>query len=81
MTASDIETLIRAGLPQATVHVVDQVGDGNHFQAVVVSPAFVGKGPVERHQLVYQSLKGAMADRIHALSIKAYSPDEWSRAQ
>jgi len=81
MNAVDIESLIRAGLPNATVRVVDQVGDGNHFQAVVVTPAFVGKSLIERHQLVYGSLKGAMADRIHALSIKAYAPDEWAHAE
>ncbi len=79
MRAEEIETLIREGLPNATVRVVDQVGDGNHFQAVVVSPAFTGKMLVERHQLVYGSLKGAMADRIHALSIKTYTPEEWAR--
>ncbi len=81
MTSEDIETLIRSGLPQATVRVVDQVGDGNHFQAVVVTAAFAGRSLVERHQLVYGSLRGAMADRIHALSIKAYTPDEWERTR
>lgn len=80
MRSEDIETLIRSGLPEATVRVIDQVGDGNHFQAVVVTAAFAGKSLVERHQLVYGSLAGAMADRIHALSIKAYTPDEWQRA-
>ena len=80
MTTGEIETLIRHGLPDATVRVVDQVGDGNHFQALVVTAAFAGKSLVERHQLVYSSLKGAMADRIHALSIKAYTPDEWAQA-
>ncbi len=79
MTAEEIAALIRAGLPEATVQVVDQVGDGNHFQAVVVAPAFAGKTLVERHQVVYGSLHGAMADRIHALSIKAYSPEEFAR--
>jgi acid stress-induced BolA-like protein IbaG/YrbA len=81
MTSQDIETLVRSGFPEAVVQVVDQVGDGNHFQAVVITPAFTGKSLVERHQLVYGSLKGAMADRIHALSIKAYTPDEWAQAQ
>ncbi len=80
MNAAEIEALIREGLPEATVRVVDQVGDGNHFQAVVVSPAFAGKRLVERHQLVYGSLKGAMVDRIHALSIKTFTPDEWRQA-
>lgn len=81
MGTADIEELIRGGLPDATVRVIDQVGDGNHFQAVVVTAAFAGKPLVERHQLVYKSLQGAMADRIHALSIKAYTPDEWARAR
>ena len=79
MTPQQIEAMIRSGLPDADVRVVDQVGDGNHFQAVVVTASFVDKTLVERHQLVYHSLKGAMADRIHALSIKAYTPEEWSR--
>ena len=81
MTSEEIAALIRSGLPEATAQVVDQVGDGNHFQAVVVTAAFTGKSLVERHQLVYGSLKGAMAERIHALSIKAYTPDEWARAR
>jgi len=80
MTTAEIEALIRSGLPDATVRVVDQVGDGNHFQATVVTPAFDGKALVERHQLVYRSLKGAMADRIHALSIQTYTPEEWTHA-
>ncbi len=79
MTTSEIEALIRTGLPGATVQVMDQVGDGNHFQATVVSDAFAGKSLVQRHQLVYGSLCGAMADRIHALSIKTYTSDEWAR--
>jgi acid stress-induced BolA-like protein IbaG/YrbA len=80
MNAAEIETLIRDGVPDATVRVVDEIGDGNHFQAVVVSPAFAGKRLVERHQLVYGSLQGAMANRIHALSIKTFTPDEWREA-
>jgi acid stress-induced BolA-like protein IbaG/YrbA len=79
MHTGQIERLIREGLPDATVRVVDETGGGDHFQAVVVSAAFAGKGLVERHQLVYGSLKGAMAGAIHALSLKVYTPDEWAR--
>jgi acid stress-induced BolA-like protein IbaG/YrbA len=79
MRPDDIEGLIREGLPGATARVVDETGGGDHFQAVVVSPAFAGKGPVERHQLVYASLKGAMAGPIHALSLKTYTPEEWGK--
>ena len=81
MTTEEIARLIRAGLPDAQVEVVDQVGDSNHFQAVVITPSFQGRRLVERHQMVYRSLQGAMADRIHALSIKAYTPEEWVEVQ
>jgi len=81
MTTDEIAGLIRAELPDAQVEVVDQVGDSNHFQAVVVTPTFQGKRLIERHQMVYRSLQGAMADRIHALSIRAYTPEEWVEAR
>lgn len=80
MNAQEIETLIRVGFPEAeAVRVIDEAGDGHHFAALVVSTTFQGKMPVERHQMVYASLKGAMADRIHALAIKTYTPQEWQR--
>jgi acid stress-induced BolA-like protein IbaG/YrbA len=78
MQPAEIETLIREGLPDATVQVQDTTGGGDHFEALVVSRSFSGKGLVERHQLVYASLKGAMADRIHALALKTLTPEEWA---
>jgi acid stress-induced BolA-like protein IbaG/YrbA len=81
MRPDEIEGLIRQGLPGTTVRVLDETGGGDHFQAVVVSPAFAGKGLVERHQLVYASLQGAMTDRIHALSLKTYTPEEWTELE
>lgn len=79
MRAEEIAQLIRQGLPGAQVEVIDEVGDGNHFRAVVVAPQFAGKPLVQRHQLVYAALQGAMRDRIHALSIRALSPEETAR--
>ena len=55
---------------------VDVMGDGQHFQAVVVSRAFEGKSRVQRHQLVYQAVNDLMPGEIHALSIQAHTPDE-----
>lgn len=52
-------------------------GDGQHFEAVVVSAAFVGKSRVQRHQLVYQTLGDRMRAEIHALSMKTFTPQEW----
>ena len=51
-------------------------GDGHHFEALIISKLFEGKNALARHRLVYQSLGEKLAE-IHALSIKAYTPDEY----
>ena len=70
-----IATSIRAGL--AVTHL-EVTGDGAHFQAVIVSPAFAGLTRVRQHQLVYAALGERMKVEIHALSMKTYSPEEWA---
>ena len=70
-----IEQSIRAGL--ACTHV-EVRGDGAHFEAVIVSPAFAGLTRVRQHQLVYGALGERMREEIHALSMKTYSPEEWA---
>ena len=52
-------------------------GDGSHFEAVIVSPAFAGKTRVARHQLVNRALGTQMGNEIHALSMQTLTPDEW----
>ncbi len=52
-------------------------GDGQHFQAVIVSPAFIGKRLIQRHQIVYAALGDRMREEIHALSMKTLTPDEY----
>jgi len=49
---------------------------GSHFEVVVISKAFEGLATLARHRLVYQALGDAMTQDIHALSIKAYAPNE-----
>jgi acid stress-induced BolA-like protein IbaG/YrbA len=53
-------------------------GDGRHFDAVIVSAAFEGKRPVQRHQVVYAVLGDRMREEIHALSMKTLTPAEWA---
>ena len=54
-------------------------GDGQHFDAIVVSQEFAGKSRVQRQQRVYQTLKEKLATgELHALSFKTFTPDEWS---
>ncbi|NCU80375.1 MAG: BolA family transcriptional regulator, partial [Burkholderiaceae bacterium] len=49
-----------------------------HFYATIVSPDFAGKRLVQRHQMVYEALGDRMKAEIHALSIKAFTPDEFA---
>ena len=56
---------------------VEVLGDGQHFQAVVVSGQFAGKSRIQRHQLVYQALGERMREEIHALSMRTLTPEEW----
>jgi acid stress-induced BolA-like protein IbaG/YrbA len=53
-------------------------GDGQHFEAVIVSAAFAGKSMVQQHQTVYGALGDRMREEIHALSMKTYTPEQWA---
>ncbi|WP_332716047.1 BolA family protein [Pelagibacterium mangrovi] len=75
MDAAEIESLIKAALPDAKVEIRDLAGDGDHYSASVVSEAFRGKSRVQQHQLVYQALKGDMGGKLHALALQTSAPD------
>jgi stress-induced morphogen len=70
MSAEQIETLLRAAFADAEIAVIDLAGDGEHYKAVVRTPAFAGKSRVAQHQLVYAALKGGMSEDLHALAIE-----------
>ena len=55
--------------------------DGTHFEAVIVSAAFVGKSMVQQHQLVYAALGDRMRAEIHALSMQTFTPEKWQATQ
>jgi acid stress-induced BolA-like protein IbaG/YrbA len=76
MEPNQVEELIRQALPQARVEVFSD--DNTHFSARLVSAAFEGLRPLARHQLVYRALGERVGREIHALSIEAYTPQEWS---
>ena len=79
MTADQIKALNSAGLPcDDNTHE----GDGRHWYATIVSPAFEGLRAIQRHQRVYGTLGGKMlSDEVHALSMKTFTPAEWVQAQ
>ena len=75
VTPDSIERSIASGLPCEHVEVA---GDGEHFQAIVVSPAFEGLTRVKAHQLVYAALGERMREEIHALSMTTLTPGQWA---
>jgi acid stress-induced BolA-like protein IbaG/YrbA len=76
MDPSDITQLIEAGFADA--HVVVASDDNTHYEALVVASEFEGKRPIARHQLVYKCLGKLVGNEIHALSIRALTPAEWT---
>lgn len=76
LTANEVENYIRQGLQCDYVQV--QGNDGQHFEAVIVSPEFTGKNMVQQHQLVYKALGDRMRAEIHALSIRTLTPEAWA---
>lgn len=75
MTATEIETMIRAALSDAEVTITDLAGDNDHYAAHVVSGAFAGKPRVAQHKLVYEALGGRMGGVLHALQLTTAVPN------
>lgn len=74
MPAAEIEAMIHAALPDATVEITDLAGDGDHYAAKVMSAAFVGLPRIKQHQLVYSALGGRMGGVLHALQLTTSVP-------
>ena len=71
----DLQGYIAQGLACEQLQVA---GDGQHFEALVVSAAFAGKSRVQRHQMVYAVLGDRMHEEIHALSMTTLTPEEFA---
>ena len=65
----EIEQLIIASIPDASIEIKDLMGDNNHYSATIKSKMFNGLNKIDQHKLVYKSLKGKMGNELHALSI------------
>jgi stress-induced morphogen len=76
MKPEAITAKIVAALPDARVELKDLTGTQDHWEAVVVSASFAGKNPIERHRMVFSALEEEMKGPIHALSLRALTPDQ-----
>lgn len=74
VTPDSVKQGIGAGL---ACELLEVQGDGQHFEALIVSASFEGKSRVQRHQLVYAALGDRMRQEIHALSMQTLTPAEW----
>ncbi len=64
-----------AAFPGGRVEVTDLTGTNDHFQAVVIAPAFEGQSRIAQHKLVYAALGDLMNGAIHALALTTRAPD------
>ena len=75
MDAREIETMIKAAIPDAEVTIRDLAGDGDHYAATVLAESFRGKSRVQQHQIVYEALKAEMGGKLHALALQTGTPE------
>lgn len=75
LLAATVEGYLKQGMHCEHVQVA---GDGQHFEALIVSSEFAGKTRVQRHQRVYRALGNRMQSEIHALSMQTLTPEEWA---
>ena len=77
LTATQLQSYITQHLACEYIRVSGD--DGTHFEAVLVSSAFLGKSRVQQHQLVYAALGDRMREEIHALSMQTFTPEQWAK--
>lgn len=73
MSRETLENMIQQAFPDAVIEIVDLAGDGDHYKAIIKTPAFTGKNRVQQHQMVYNALKGKMGNELHALALETHA--------
>ena len=77
MEADKVILMIKKGIPDSEVNVVDLKGTGDHFSALIISDLFEGISLVDRHKMVYHTISDVMTNQIHAMQIKTLTRKEW----
>jgi len=78
VTPESIQKDIERGMNTSYLTVI---GDGQHFEAVIVSEEFTGLSRIQRQQRVNKTLGARITGDIHALSMKTFTPQEWQEKQ
>ncbi len=75
VSPEEVQAYLAQGLPCEHLSVE---GDGHHFYALIVSPAFAGLNRIQRQQVVYKAMAGRIeSGEVHALSMRTFTPEEW----
>lgn len=81
MTLDEIKTTIESAVANSTVYVLDPMNDGLHLEALVISSTFEDMPLVKQHKLVMNALKTALAESVHAMGLKTFTPEKWETAK
>lgn len=80
MTPQNLQERLQQIAPDTTVEITDLTGTQNHYEAFIVSKAFVGKSTLEKHRIVYDFLNDELkSGEVHALKLKTLSPEEYEK--
>lgn len=80
MTAQQLKARIETLAPGTQAQLIDLTGTQDHWQAIIVSPAFAGKTRVEQHRMVFELFKSEVeSNEVHALTLKTMTPEQFER--
>ena len=77
----EIKRTIEQAVAESIAYVRDPSCDGEHFEAIVISPRFEGMALIKQHHLVMKALKDHLAQSVHALSLKTFTPANWNNVR
>lgn len=81
MSIPELKEQIEKFVPQARVYILDPMNDGQHLQAIVISPVFEGMPLLKQHQMILGPLKDVLQSKVHALGLKTFTPAKWENVK
>lgn len=76
MSPDVLEARLNTAFPDSEIVLTDLAGDGDHYKARIVSPAFRGLNRVKQHQMVNRALADVLGGELHALALETAAPAE-----
>ncbi len=80
MTPEALRKRLETLAPGTTAEVIDLTGTQDHYQAIIVSPAFEGKMMIEQHRQVFKIVQSEVdSGEVHALTLKTFTPEQYRK--